>query len=127
MFSGRRAYPTIPVADLNRAKSWYEQKLGLKPAADTIAGAIYDLADGAGFTLYPAEQAGKAPNTLMCFNSTDVAADVAELKKRGVKFEDIDQGDLKTVNSIATMGNLSVAWFRDSENNILAVGNDPRA
>jgi hypothetical protein len=63
----------------------------------------------------------------MGFESTDIEGDVAALKKRGVVFEEYDEGDLKTVNSIATIGNVKGAWFRDSENNILSIGTDPSA
>jgi catechol 2,3-dioxygenase-like lactoylglutathione lyase family enzyme len=125
MFSAKRAYPTIPAADMKRAKRWYEEKLGLKPVSESEYGAKYDLGGGMGFMLYPTENAGKAPNTLMCFSSTDVESDVADLKKRGVKFEEYDLPGMKTVNSIATAGSMKGAWFRDSEGNILSVSSDP--
>ena len=125
MFSAKRAYPTIPAADMKRAKRWYEEKLGLKPVSESEYGAKYDLDGGAGFMLYPTENAGKAPNTLMCFSSKDVESDVADLKKRGVKFEDYDVPGMKTVNSIATAGSMKGAWFRDSEGNILSVSSEP--
>lgn len=126
MLSGKRAYATIPATDFDRAKRWYEEKLGLKPAAETFAGAIYELGGGTGFLLYPTQFAGKAPNTLMAFESADVEGDVAALKKKGVVFEEYTEGELKTVDSIATMGGIKGAWFRDSENNILGIANDPR-
>jgi catechol 2,3-dioxygenase-like lactoylglutathione lyase family enzyme len=124
MFTDRRVFPTIPATDMDRAKRWYEDKLGLKPSSETMAGAMYELGGG-GFLLYPTVYAGKAPNTLMGIVSTDIEADVAALKKRGVVFEEYDEGELKTVNSIATLGNIKGAWFRDSENNILSIGSDP--
>jgi catechol 2,3-dioxygenase-like lactoylglutathione lyase family enzyme len=126
MLANRRAFATIPATDMERAKRWYEDKLGLKPASENMVGAIYELGGGSGFLLYPTEHAGKAPNTLMGFESTDMEGDVAALKAKGVVFEEIDEGDLKTVNSIATIGSLKGAWFRDSENNILSLGTDPR-
>jgi catechol 2,3-dioxygenase-like lactoylglutathione lyase family enzyme len=124
MLAKRRVYATIPVTDMKRAKRWYEEKLGLKPATDNEAGAQYNLAGGTGFMLYPTQYAGKAPNTLMGFESSDLEKDVAALKKKGVKFEEYDMPGLKTVNSIATMGEYKGAWFKDSEGNILAIGND---
>jgi hypothetical protein len=51
----------------------------------------------------------------------DVEAEVAELKSRGVVFEEYDMPGLKTKNSIATGGGAKTAWFKDSEGNILAV------
>ena len=124
MLAKRRAYATIPVADMKRAKRWYEEKLGLKPATESEVGAQYNLGGGTGFMLYPTQFAGKAPNTLLGFESTDVEGDVAALKKKGVKFEEYDMPGLKTVNSIAVMGKTRGAWFKDSEGNILAIGDD---
>lgn len=125
MLSNRRAMATIPAADMERAKAWYSDKLGLKPDMSEEAGLIYRLGGGSGFLLYPSPNAGQAPNTLMVFESTDVAADVAALKGRGVKFEEYDLPELKTENSIAAIGSRKAAWFRDSEGNILAVGDGP--
>ena len=51
----------------------------------------------------------------------DVAAEVVDLKSRGVVFEEYDMPGIKTVNSIATAGGAKTAWFRDSEGNILAI------
>jgi hypothetical protein len=99
--------------------------LGLTPAVSEEAGLIYRLGGGTGFLLYPAPSAGQAPNTLMAFESTDVAADVAALKGKGVTFEEYDLPELKTENSIARIGSRKAAWFRDCEGNILAIGDGP--
>ena len=123
--NSNRVFATIPATDMDRAKSWYEEKLGLKPTQETPAGSMYMMGGGTGFLLYPTEFAGKAPNTLMGFETNDVEGDVSALKKKGVKFEDIDMPDLKTVNSIATFGTLKGAWFKDSEGNILSLANPP--
>jgi catechol 2,3-dioxygenase-like lactoylglutathione lyase family enzyme len=125
MLASHRVYATIPATDLERAKRWYADKLGLKPTREDAVGAMYALAGGTGFLLYPTQFAGKAPNTLMGFISDDVEGDVAALKKRGVKFEDYDMPGLKTVNSIATLGTVKGAWFKDSEGNILSIGDEP--
>ena len=47
--------------------------------------------------------------------------EVADLKSRGVVFEEYDFPNLKTQNGIATAGNAKSAWFKDSEGNILAI------
>ena len=122
MFSGHHIFATIPASDLQRARSWYQEKLGLKPNREHEEGLVYELGDGTGFLLYPTSYAGQAPNTLASFESSDVPGDVADLKRRGVKFEDYDLPGLKTVDSIATIGGLKGAWFKDSEGNILAIG-----
>ena len=125
MFGNHRVFATIPATDMARARRWYEEKLGLKPESEIPAGAVYALGGGTGFLLYPTEFAGKAPNTLMGIESHNVESDVAAMKAKGVVFEDYDTPDLKTVNSIATFGDLKSAWFRDSEGNILSIANPP--
>lgn len=124
MLGDRQVYPTIPATDLGRAKAWYEAKLGLKPRAEETMGAIYEVGGGTGFLLYPTGSAGQAPNTLMTFSSTDVAADVAALRARGVVFEEYDFPGLKTENGVALIGDRHAAWFKDSEGNILALGDE---
>jgi len=125
MFSNRQVMPAIPVSDLERAKDWYAEKLDLKPAMELEAGAIYQMAGKSAFLLYPTPEAGVSPNTLMAFSSEDVEADVAALKGKGVAFEEIDSPELKTVNAVATIGNVRSAWFRDLDGNILAVSTRP--
>ena len=126
MLGSHRVFATIPASDMARAKRWYEAKLGLKPRMETPAGAMYTLGGGTGFLLYPTQFAGKAPNTLMGIESDDIEGDVAALKKKGVVFEEYNTPDLKTVNSIASFGDLRGAWFRDSEGNILSIANPPK-
>ena len=125
MLTDHRAYATIPAADMSRAKSWYRDKLGLTPAKEDEMGCIYNVGGGTSFLLYSTPNAGKAPNTLLSFSTDDVEAEVQDLRRHGVKFEDYDMPGLKTVNGIATMGQYHAAWFKDSEGNILAVGDEP--
>jgi catechol 2,3-dioxygenase-like lactoylglutathione lyase family enzyme len=122
MLSDHRVYATIPASDIDRARRWYEEKLELKPRASEPMGLIYDLGGGTGFLLYPTSFAGQAPNTLMTFDTTDILGDISDLKKRGVKFEEYDMPGLKTIDSVATIGGRRGAWFKDSEGNILAIG-----
>lgn len=121
MLNQAKAYATIPVADLGRAKQWYEEKLGLKPAAEMEGGALYETGGGSRFVLYPTDHAGQAPQTVMTFEVADVVAEVKDLKGRGVVFEEYDSPGMKTVDSIATMGSIKGAWLRDGDGNILGV------
>lgn len=118
----RHVHATIPAADMARAKAWYKDKLGLTPTREEDVGYIYDLEGGSGFMLYQTPNAGRAPNTLMSFESTDLRHDMAEMRQRGVRFEEYDMPGLKTVNAVAEMGGFHSAWFKDSEGNILAIG-----
>jgi catechol 2,3-dioxygenase-like lactoylglutathione lyase family enzyme len=121
MLTERRVHTTIPAADMERAERWYEEKLGFKPIRKLPGGSFYRAGDNSQFTIYPTPIAGKAPQTIMGFNTPDVEAEVRELKARGVVFEEYDYPTLKTVNSIATMGQVKSAWFKDSEGNILGI------
>ncbi len=58
----------------------------------------------------------------MTWTTNDIEADVARLKARGVVFEEYDTPDLKAVNGVATIGQSKGAWFKDSEGNLLALG-----
>jgi len=122
MLANRKVFATIPAGNLDRARKWYADKLGLTPSAADQAGVRYDMGEGTGFLLYPTQNAGQAPNTLMTFQCDNVREDVAALRSKGVVFEDYDLPGLKTENGVARLGNREAAWFRDSEDNILALG-----
>lgn len=121
MLSGRKVYATIPTADLARAMQWYENHLGLSPSGVRDDGAMYDMGGGTAFLLYPTSSAGKAPNTLMSFESADARADIAALRDKGVTFEDYDFPGLKTENGVAKLGNTFGGWFKDADGNILGI------
>ncbi len=71
--------------------------------------------------LYESQFAGTAGHTLLSFDTKDLAADMKELRGKGVKFEDYDLPDLKTVDGVAEFGPVKNAWFKDSEGNILGL------
>ena len=118
MFADANATAMIPAKDLARAISWYEQKLGLKPARSDEYGASYELTGVKAF-LYQTQFAGTAQHTLLSFNTADLLADMAMMRKNGVIFEDYDLPGLQTENGVASFGPVKNAWARDSEGNIL--------
>jgi predicted enzyme related to lactoylglutathione lyase len=113
--------PYIPVSDVARARKFYEEKVGLKLKEEYARGAIYACGKGSWVFMYPSPGAGTSKASTAFWAVDDVAAEVAELKARGVVFEEYDMPGIKTVNSIATAGGAKTAWFKDSEGNILAV------
>ena len=113
--------PYIPVADVGRARRFYEEKVGLKPKEEYAGGVIYECGKGSWVFMYPSAGAGTSEASLAFWAVDDVAAEVAELKARGVVFEEYDMPQLKTENSIASSGSARTAWFKDSEGNILAI------
>jgi catechol 2,3-dioxygenase-like lactoylglutathione lyase family enzyme len=119
----------IPVQDMERARAFYRDKLGLEPSEERPGGVLYRCASGV-FALF--ESAGASPGTFtqMAWEVDDIEATVAELRRRGVVFEEVDLPGLKTVDGIADIaGNYPSkgtgergAWFRDSEGNMLGIG-----
>jgi len=120
MFAERTATVMIPAKDLARAKRWYEDKLGLRPAREFgDMGAAYKLGGGTGAFLYPTQFAGTAQHTILSFDCNDLAADMEALRQKGVAFLDYDLPGLKTHDGIADFGEIKNAWANDSEGNIL--------
>ena len=119
----------IPAQDLDRARTFYADKLGLEPIEERPGGLRYRTASGE-FALFQSAGASPGSFTQMAFEVDDVAAAVTELRRRGVVFEDVEMPGLETVDGIAEVaGNYPskgsqelAAWFRDSEGNMLGIG-----
>ena len=123
----RRAIGMIPAMDYERAKSWYAEKLGLKPVEEMEnQGAYYEVGDSR-FLLYPSEFAGTNKANQIAFEVDDVEATVARLRSAGVQFMELDMPDFKTVDGVVTMeisGRVLKSGFcTDSEDNIVVIGN----
>jgi catechol 2,3-dioxygenase-like lactoylglutathione lyase family enzyme len=117
MLSDSPVTAALPCSDLERAKGWYQDKLGLSSSTDDPGGAQYDCADGTRFVLFPSSGASDGSFTQVGFDVEDLEAEVAELKGRGVEFEEYEF----TVNAIADMDGDKSAWFKDSEGNLIAL------
>jgi predicted enzyme related to lactoylglutathione lyase len=113
-------YPTIPAADLARARQFYEKTLGLDAEQVTDAGVMYK-SGGASLFVYPSTYAGTNKATAVGFRVADLPATVTELKSRGVRFEECDIPNVKTVNGVYTTPDGDAAWFKDSEGNIIGL------
>jgi catechol 2,3-dioxygenase-like lactoylglutathione lyase family enzyme len=120
----------LPAQDLERARAFYAEKLGLEPIEERPGGMKYKCGNGY-FALFESAGAPSGEHTQMAWEVDDLHAVMAELRRRGVVFEEYDLPDLKTVNGIAEVaGNYPSsggagergAWFRDSEGNLLAIG-----
>jgi catechol 2,3-dioxygenase-like lactoylglutathione lyase family enzyme len=119
-------YSYIPVKDVSRARRFYEDKLGFKPGEEIDGGITYKFGDHTACFLYPTKNAGTSKASQAFWQVEDVEREVAELKKRGVEFENYDEPGMKTVNNISTAGGAKAAWFKDTEGNILALIQDVR-
>jgi len=121
MLSDARVHAALPATDLDRARRFYADKLGLTPAEESPGGLFYDGAGGTRFLVFPTQGKASGEHTQIGFLVDDVEAEVAELRSRGVVFEEYDVPGLKTVDGIADVGPTRGAWLRDSEGNLLGV------
>jgi predicted enzyme related to lactoylglutathione lyase len=115
-------YAYFPVKDVNRARNFYEQKLGFKPKRESAGGILYEFAGGTACFLYSTPNAGTSKASQAFWQVDDIEREVTELKAKGVKFEEYDMPNLKTKDGIATSeGGAKAAWFKDTEGNTLAL------
>lgn len=114
-------YTVLPAADLDRARAFYRDKLGLEPTLIKPGMLAYSGPSGYIFQLYETSTVGTAQNTQMGWSTSDLDGDVAELRERGVVFEEYDLPGLKTEGGIAFVGTERAAWFKDSEGNTIAI------
>jgi predicted enzyme related to lactoylglutathione lyase len=110
----------IPVSDVSRARRFYEDTVGLVPREEFAGGVIYECGGTEAF-MYPTPNAGTSRASQAFWAVADVEAEIAELRSKGVKFEEYDMPGLKTKNGIATGGGAKTAWFKDTEGNIMAI------
>ena len=120
MLSTFPVHTTIPASNLERAKAFYEQTLGIDVASEQPGGVFFRSGETR-FLVFPSAGAGTSQSTVMGWQVDDIEAAVADLKQRGVTFEEYDQPGLKKEGSVATFGPIRSAWFRDTEGNILGV------
>jgi len=121
MLSQARADACLPAADMKRAKGWYQEKLGLTPSKEDEGGAQYSLADGTSLYLFPTAITERGGHTQVGLTVTDLKAEIAELRARGVVFEEYDMPGLKTTDGVVEWPDGSGAWFKDSEGNLLGL------
>ena len=120
MLSDATATAMVPVVELERAKRFYGDVLGLKPSGDLGHEVFFGCKDGTRLFLYERAPT-KADHTAARFEVQDIEAEVAELKAKGIVFIEYDTPHIKTVDSIATFRSQKAAWFEDTEGNILGL------
>jgi predicted enzyme related to lactoylglutathione lyase len=127
MFKPLRVAAALPAQDMARAKAFYRDKLGLTPTAEDPSGLMYAMGSGTVFGVFPSSGKPSGTHTQMGIEVEDVEGAVKDLQAKGVKFEDYDVPGLKTVNGIAELGGSKIAWFKDSEGNLIVVSLPVRA
>jgi catechol 2,3-dioxygenase-like lactoylglutathione lyase family enzyme len=122
MLSEYPIHAALPATDLERAKRFYADKLGLIPESEGPDGLFYRCGGSTRFLVFPSGGTASGTHTQMTWNTPNIEVAVADLKARGGVFEEYDTPEVKTVNNVATLGQSKGAWFKDSEGNLLALG-----
>ncbi len=121
MLGKSKAFSGFAVPDIEKAKKFYGETLGLKVSEDHGLLTLH-LAGGNNVLIYPKPNHVPATFTILNFPVDDVDLAVDELKKRGVRFEIYDLPDLKTDEKGIMRGKgPTIAWFKDPAGNILSV------
>jgi catechol 2,3-dioxygenase-like lactoylglutathione lyase family enzyme len=115
------ATPMIAVKDLDRARKFYEDTLGLT-AAEEMGGEVLTVKSGSTpITVYRSEFAGTNKATALTFEVGDIDAEVRELKDKGIFFEHYDVEGLTPKGDIYEGEGMKTAWFKDPDGNILSL------
>ena len=123
MLTNLRFESRLPTQDLDRARRWYSEKLGLEPSAEREGGLRYVGVSGV-FCLYASTGVSDGSFTQIGFYVDDLDASVAALRERGVVFEDYGDGGIVEIrgNYPSKGSGERAAWFRDSEGNLIGLG-----
>ncbi len=113
--------PMIAVKDLDRARAFYEETLGLR-TIDSLGQEVVTMKSGdTKIDVYRSDFAGTNKATALSFNVDDIAAEVAELKDKGVTFEHYEMDGLTRDGDIHKAEGMKTAWFKDPDGNILSL------
>lgn len=123
MLEGVPFLPMLPAADLGRARTWYQEKLGLAPKVEMEE---QEFLAYESFVVYRSQYAGTAKNTAASWFVADAGQIIDHLRSRGVRFEEYDMPELSWKDGVASdPSGQRIVWFKDSEDNILSVGEVP--
>jgi predicted enzyme related to lactoylglutathione lyase len=123
MLSQSRVEANIPASDLQRARNFYADTMGLTPTQEFGGEALaYRTAGGTAFNIYRTDYAGQAGHTIAQWHVDDIESEVHDLKAKGVTFEVYDLPGVQWDGEIASIEGMGrAAWFKDSEGNIMCV------
>lgn len=121
MFNPTRAGAAMPAQDFERAKSFYADKLGFKPFEENDQEARYQVGSSE-FIVFPSMGKASGDHTQLGFEVESIEEAVADLRANGVVFEEYDMPGFKTENGIIELEGEKAAFFKDSEGNVIALG-----
>ena len=114
------ATPMIAVKDLDRARKFYEETLGLSEVDDFGEGFMLRSGDTK-LSVYRSEYAGTNKATALTFDVDDIQSEVQALKDQGIAFEHYELAGLKADGDIYSGEGMKTAWFKDPDGNILSL------
>jgi catechol 2,3-dioxygenase-like lactoylglutathione lyase family enzyme len=121
MLSERRAHTTLPVKDLAAAKAFWGDRLGFRVFEENSAAILFSAGEGTLFATAVSTGRATGDHTQLGFTTPDIEADVADLKRRGVAFEEYDMPGFRTEGSIAGTTAGRAAWFKDPAGNLIGL------
>jgi predicted enzyme related to lactoylglutathione lyase len=121
MLTRSEVHANIPAKDLRRARTFYTEKLGLSPSAEDDYTLTFSTPNGSWFQVYETQYAGTGKHTVAQWEVEDIEEEVSQLESRGVQFEHYDMPGLEWQGSVASMPVGKVAWFTDSEGNVMCL------
>ncbi len=107
--------------DLEASKDFYTKRVGLKIVNESPDAVTFKCGSESHLAVSKSTVGTKDEQTQAAFRVSDVRAEVAELRRRGVKIEDYDMPGLKTVDGIADIGFAWMAWFIDPGKNCVGM------
>ena len=121
MLGTRNAVANLAVRDIGRARDFYTGVLGLIEV-DKEGEELIVLKSGETYVnVYHSEYAGTNKATAVTWQVDDIAAEVADLRARGVTFEHYDMPGLALEGDVHSGYGMKVAWFKDPDGNILNI------
>src|SRR5947209_9842410 len=121
MFKDTKAFSSFSVDDVQKAKKFYGETLGLE-VSESYGGSLLELHVGGGMNIliYPKTNHSPATFTILNFPVDNLEQAVDDLTKRGVRFEIYFEGD-QDEKGIFRGGGHPIAWFKDPAGNVLSV------
>ncbi len=121
MLGTRNAVANLAVSDLDRARRFYTDTLGLKQVDSEGDELVVFQSGDSNINVYRSEFAGTNEATAVTWEVDDIDAEVNSLKSKGVMFEHYDMPDLEVKGDVHVGEDMKIAWFKDPDGNILNI------
>jgi catechol 2,3-dioxygenase-like lactoylglutathione lyase family enzyme len=121
MIGDRDAIATIAVKDIEKARKFYTEVLGLQPSSAAEPEVLNYKSGKSSLIVYKSQYAGTNKATAANWHVDDVEKEARDLKAKGVAFEHYDIPGLTQKGDVYVTKNFKTAWFKDPDGNILAI------